>query len=106
MELDASRFFSSTLPSPYHHHSRSSDTLLLTSYKRSVLTDEELLYTLPTWRRCSAGFPCTSHRQHTTADSRAGSVPQTICLTGVKDQQIRQSFNVLVLNILLHVSAF
>jgi len=62
MELVASRFVSSTLPSPYPHHSHFFDTLLLTLHKRSsLLTDEEVLYTMPTWRRCYEGLPCTRH---------------------------------------------
>jgi hypothetical protein len=82
MQLVASPFVSSTLPPPYPHHSHFFDTLLLTSHKRpSLLTDEEVLYATPTWRRCNEGLPCTRNQQHTTPDSRAGWVPQTICLT-------------------------
>jgi hypothetical protein len=44
MQLVASRFVSSTLSSPYPHHSHFFDTLLLTSHKlSSLLTHEEVL---------------------------------------------------------------
>jgi hypothetical protein len=56
MELVASRFVFSTLPSPYPHHSHVFDTLLLTSHKRSsLLTDE---YFIPRRRGGAAMKGC------------------------------------------------
>jgi hypothetical protein len=95
MELVASRFVSSTLPSPHPHHSNFFDTLLLTSHKRSSLLSDEVLYATPTWRRCYEGLPCTRH-QHTTADSRAGWIPQKNMLNPLNNTR----FNIKNLNTL------